>query len=730
MPKAEEAPPLTRRQIEEDQRRALEKSKQATAQLLANRSEEKRRVAEPLEKRTSLVMSARTGAPESIQDLNEYWVKTHALDMLPFIPDGEVLPDNLVFDEVVAMICDDVTKLLHMVYHVFWSHVVYNKSLRKLIDTFLRYFPRSYDTLIKAPSYLSLNRLYTLMIKLFLRMSTAKESEGDFMTPDYFASLIYDNWVWDIPKLMDVAALYPGSANMQLGRQVVQSVFEVVPGYWDDLKGSIETSARVVGEVAALIRSSPTEKDDAVTYLGDIISTLHFFLLALPGAAHLFLEHEFHQKVVANYKLLKGGKRHATGLVYEVLRHCFIDPLSGVKDTCHLCHLMELPHLDESFHNAMETVLSSIGHDDNDFLRDIVIRNRLDTAVKQISTGLDKERLDYLVMVLASVAPQLPTEVVRPAASPPAPQQKLDRKGKGKMVATTEVSPVPESVDAKAVESVRDLFPTLSEATIAQVLSGFEMDVERTIHYFLENPSDNIQQEAANAEKRAAAGTSAATSSSSSSNAIRERESGVVPLTKKPPLVSQRANIFEGDEFDITSRNKVDVSRVHKGKWGMDNAEEKLSTDDSWRARVLYEDEYDDSYDEFMPISVADADNDEQQGILDAKRPLPAGIHSLNQKPKERQLAGWERDDEEENDEDEEEDGGPATPQGALTGRMPGPPTAKGPGQSQQGQTKQQPKAEPSLKQRAWKEKNKSKMANHNRKDRATRKMMRPLGLG
>ncbi|XP_023216594.1 activating signal cointegrator 1 complex subunit 2-like [Centruroides sculpturatus] len=85
--------------------------------------------------------------------------------------------------------------------------------------------------------------------------------------------------------------------------------------------------------------------------------------------------------------------------------------------------------------------------------------------------------------------------------------------------------------------------------------------------------------------------------------------------TRKSSILSSRKNIYDNDEFDVFSTDKIDKSRIHKGK-----REDKLldinivlkqdknasalreiyqkydvieETDDT-----LYEDEYDDTYDD------------------------------------------------------------------------------------------------------------------------------------
>ena len=43
---------------------------------------------------------------------------------------------------------------------------------------------------------------------IFLRLSTHKESAVDFMGVSAFGQIIYDNFIFDIPKIIDIAVLF------------------------------------------------------------------------------------------------------------------------------------------------------------------------------------------------------------------------------------------------------------------------------------------------------------------------------------------------------------------------------------------------------------------------------------------------------------------------------------------------------------------------------------------
>ncbi|NXO32759.1 ASCC2 protein, partial [Cisticola juncidis] len=105
------------------------------------------------------------------------------------------------------------------------------------------------------------------------------------------------------------------------------------------------------------------------------------------------------------------------------------------------------------------------------------------------------------------------------------------------------------------------------------------------------------------------------------------------------PLVSSRCNVFQNDEFDVFSRDAVDVSRIQKGKRREQDTTRSLVNDKrpvaeqrqrySRYSVVLeelplppgaaqpcqdyedYEDEYDDTYDGNQ-VGANDADSDDE----------------------------------------------------------------------------------------------------------------------
>ena len=207
-------------------------------------------------------------------------------------------------------------------------------------------------------------------------------------------------------------------------------------------------------------------------------------------------------------------------------------------------------------------------------------------------------------------------------------------------------------------------------------------------------------------------------------------------------LLSQRRNVFDGDEFDVFSRSDVDLDRVHRGKRDRmhEPAVRRVSydVDDD----VIYDDEYDDTYDS----NVVGADDADSADEMTSRRPF---VTPRVLAVRDRADSGDDLNDDEEQaaqrrrgrqDEQEEarrrrgdlfiEDpavlrqrrdeqwasrhgqqtrGRTGDVRGAARGDVRG--VARGHGQSAD-----------VTRNRAWKEKNKASRVHHNRKDLADRK--------
>ena len=75
-------------------------------------------------------------------------------------------------------------------------------------------------------------------------MTTCKESTEYFLTPSIFADILYDNFILDLPKIIDLCVLF-GGANHQLIVKMVDNVFRHQPKYLNDVEVAIPSIVKV-----------------------------------------------------------------------------------------------------------------------------------------------------------------------------------------------------------------------------------------------------------------------------------------------------------------------------------------------------------------------------------------------------------------------------------------------------------------------------------------------------
>lgn len=91
--------------------------------------------------------------------------------------------------------------------------------------------------------YINITEKYYTVLNF--RMSTVRETKFEFMSKEFFGNLIYENFLFDIPRLMDISALYGSQYNIKLVRRIVRAVFESQPSYVDDLQQAAKTVVEV-----------------------------------------------------------------------------------------------------------------------------------------------------------------------------------------------------------------------------------------------------------------------------------------------------------------------------------------------------------------------------------------------------------------------------------------------------------------------------------------------------
>lgn len=71
-------------------------------------------------------------------------------------------------------------------------------------------------------------------------MSNFKESQELFFPLEFYNEIVYKHFIFDLPKLFDLAAMY-GNSNALVVRTLIGNVFENDKRYITDFKTTVDT---------------------------------------------------------------------------------------------------------------------------------------------------------------------------------------------------------------------------------------------------------------------------------------------------------------------------------------------------------------------------------------------------------------------------------------------------------------------------------------------------------
>ncbi|KAM8917941.1 activating signal cointegrator 1 complex subunit 2 isoform 5-T5 [Lycaon pictus] len=585
--------------------------------------------------------------------------------------------------------------------------VIFDETLQKCLDSYLRYVPRKFDEWVApAPEVVDMQkRLHRSVFLTFLRMSTHKESKDHFISPSAFGEILYNNFLFDIPKILDLCVLF-GKGNSPLLQKMIGNIFTQQPSYYNDLDETMPTILQVFsnilqhcglqGDGASATpqkleergRLTPSdmpllELKDIVLYLCDTCTTIWAFLDIFPLACQTFQKHDFCYRLASFYEIAVPELESAIkkrrledskllGDLWQRLSH-------SRKKLLEIFHIIMnqiclLPVLESSCDNIQGfieeflQIFSSLLQEKR-FLRDydtlFPVADDV-SLLQQASAVLDETRTAYILQAVESAWEGVDRRKTTDAKDPPVaedpngviatvepisgPSSHLENAEEEEcMGAAAALGPPVCGVELDSlISQVKDLLPDLGEGFILACLEQYSYNPEQVINNILE-------------ERLAPA----------LSQLDRSLDRQVKP--DPTPLLTSRHNIFQNDEFDVFSRDSVDLSRVHKGRRKEENTRSLLNDKREVVAQRQryeqysvvveevplqpgeglpyrgddYEDEYDDTYDGNQ-VGANDADSDDE---LISRRPFTIPQVLRTKVPGE----GQEEDEEEEEEEAEDE---------------------------------------------------------------------------
>ncbi|KAK5909342.1 hypothetical protein CesoFtcFv8_003282 [Champsocephalus esox] len=550
------------------------------------------------------------------------------------------------FLEHAKFITEDLEWLLALPHDKFWCQVVFDETLQKCLDSYLHHAPRGLDlaTMPSSPAVADMQRcVHRAVFLTFLRMATHKESKESFLTPSVFGEIIYENFLFDIPKFLDLCVLF-GKGNSQLLHKMIENIFTNQPSYYVDLDETVPTVLQIFDTImdkcglhcegaAAMepmklnAHKQPTamtmsQQDlvDLVLYLCDSTTTIHAFLDIFPAACSCFHSHGFLSRLVSFYesavpdleKAVKKRNFDATGLqedLWKRLSHSCRKIVEMAQLLLHHTCLQPILEGGENMQSCAEELLQHLTSflPEKRFLSDFDEQFPIADYISLLQQALpviDETRTSYLLQGVQSAWDSREGGRAWGGA-----EAMVDAPRKGNNVgALCEVS---EAEQESLLTCIRDLLPDLGEGFLLACLKEYHYNSELVINNILEDRLAPSLDQLDRAMPRPV----------------------VEPL---PDVLNVRSNVFDDDEFDVFRRDQVDMSRIWKGRRKGESAKELLNDKQhiaEQKARYLsyetvvdvvvlepgespeayglddYEDEYDDTYD-MGQVGANDTDGD------------------------------------------------------------------------------------------------------------------------
>uniref|UniRef100_A0A674N7A2 Activating signal cointegrator 1 complex subunit 2 n=1 Tax=Takifugu rubripes TaxID=31033 RepID=A0A674N7A2_TAKRU len=613
------------------------------------------------------------------------------------------------FLEHAKFITEDLDWLLTLPHDKFWCQVVFDESLQKCLDSYLHHAPRSLDlTTLPSSSVADMQRsIHRAVFLTFLRMATHKESKDNFITPAVFGEIIYDNFLFDIPKILDLCVLF-GKGNGQLLHKMIENIFTQQPSYYSDLEETVPTVLQVrsafqtalklnseqldtfyshqlkVSQIYALVLLSTSgELADLILYLCDSTTTIHAFLDIFPAACSTFHSYSFLSRLSSFYetvvpelekavrkrnfddkslredlwKRLSHSCRKMVEMAHLLLHHTCLQPILEGGENVQTCAEEVLQHF-TSFLTEKRFVCD---YDEQFNIADDV------SLLQQAVPVIDETRTSYLLQGVQSawdsagrrkpqshvghehVANQGGADFASAAAS-----SSFKVAGEEEVMGAEALVCVPQrgnngtvcSLSGAEVDSLLFAIKDL----LPDLGDGFLLACLQEYNYNSEMVINNILEDRLPA-------------------ALNKLDRAMPrPVTEDlPDLLNNRSSVFDDDEFDVFRRDQVDMSRIWKGKRKGESTQEMLNDKQhiaEQRARyqtyetvvdeILIEpgessaayglDDYDDEYDDTYDMNQVGANDLDRDSLLN-RRPFTV--------PQVLRKGTQVEDDEEEEDEEE-----------------------------------------------------------------------------
>ncbi|XP_032519004.2 activating signal cointegrator 1 complex subunit 2 isoform X2 [Danaus plexippus] len=585
------------------------------------------------------------GVVQQIKALDPYWLEKRELTLYERPPSGEELVVGALdaWKSKMQVYLENLKWLLGLEHHRFWSTILYHPQCMDCLISFIQEVSPPYLPAHECGDVRGIyEEIRRLVLVVFSRLITNKESKNQWMTKEYLADIIYNNFIFTIPVLWDLCLAY-GVDNARHISKMVDTVYTLQPTYNTDTLLALtfvqESFKYIIMQVnkdyeseeppnlpetfkgfGEIRRPSGNRSHDKLTFnvLRDLVihmldtaMTLRIFVEVYPKAAELMKKTNFVLSVVQLYE-------YGIPQLYEVLLE--VGDETSVTYTEVECYIdMTRSEIIDTFREMLAVYKNAI------FSGDGNISSNVESYLSLIMEALSERLLikDYHscyplhedIDMLRQAYPDIDsvkTDFILQAIFSNIDDQAADHTNQAETNVRTESASghtengdvkedIPDHVKEESlISEVKDILPHLGDGFILKCLQHYGFNSERVINTVLEDSLDESLRGL-------------------------DRSLPIIPedvLDQKFLETGvQRLNVFDGDEFDIMTRDDVDLSKIHIGKRKEKYKDLKDMLDDKTAVKnrmdiyskynlvcdesAMYSDEYDDTYDEETPVTAA-----------------------------------------------------------------------------------------------------------------------------
>ncbi|KAL4705175.1 hypothetical protein ACJJTC_018421, partial [Scirpophaga incertulas] len=478
------------------------------------------------------------GVIQEIKALDPYWVPERHLTLYerPPLKNTGFGAEEAWKSKAEAYLAD-LKWLLSMRHHRFWSTVLYHPQC---MDTLVSFLQEANPPYIPPYDNREIQRLYTeirkLVLIVFSRLITNKESKSEWMTKEFMGDLIYNKFIFTIPIIWDLCLVYGVDNSRHLSR-LLDSVFTLQPRYEADAGAAIafvkEAFKYIILQVnkdydseeppnlpetfkgfSEIKRPGNNKNQDKLTFpilkdlvihLLDTAMTLRIFLEVYPRSVNILKKSNFIISIVQLYE-------HGVPLLYEKLAEVgdsesnpYVE-VEGYIDDARAELIDILRETLAVYKNAIFNGEGSIAGHVEDYLgavmealaerlllRDYHARYPLHEdldLLRQACPDIDTVKTDFILQAIYS---NLDEPVPETVTNEPMTN------GHSEPVEDITINPgpstdndIPDSVKEESlISEVKDILPHLGDGFILKCLEHYGFNAERVINSILE---DNLAE--------------------------------------------------------------------------------------------------------------------------------------------------------------------------------------------------------------------------------------------